>query len=149
MFDEASIQPIDFARVRKPPTRLIYLGNVSRPYGIAETDTWNMNSHLAAVMSNGLRMLIAYGVGVRDEKEYERIAQKLEFYATDTSVLHSYIDWSQDPDRDIGDDNWLDTSDQPGFKEYCEKSEQIEYWQRHYMSEALDWLKVHWGELWD
>lgn len=151
MFDEAISQAIELGRVRRQPNRLIYLDNVPRPYGINEADTWSLDSHLAAVMANGLRMLVAYGHCVRDEAEYERIASKLEFYATDDSALHAAIDWSNDAeDDDLL--SWLNADDRsawPGMNEYAEKSAQIEYWQRQYMSEALAWLTANWGELWD
>lgn len=151
--DEIIIQQINMDHNRTIPNRLIYLGSEPRPYGINEYDTWNMGGHLAAVMANGLRMLVAYGHLYRDEESYERIASKLEFYATDyASALYENIDWSNDDDNELlTDENgyWISPAGQPGFDEYCKKSTQIEYWQRHYMVEALDWLKVNWGGLWD
>jgi hypothetical protein len=153
MFDEVIAQQVNLNRERKVPNRLIYLDNEPRPYGLNERDTWNMSSHMAAVMANGLRMLVAYGHLYRDEEQYELIASKLEFYATDcNSVLYDNIDWSNDDEDFIQvDENgyWISPAGQPGFDEYCIKSEQIEYWQRVYMTEALQWLSEHWGELWD
>lgn len=151
MFDEAIAQAIEIGRARRQPNRLMYLGNVPRPYGINETDVWNLDGHLAAVMANGLRMLVAYGHCVRDEAEYERIASKLEFYATNDSALFEAIDWSNDAEDDsfLGWVNANDRSAWPGMNEYSAKSAQIEYWQRQYMFEALEWLAKYWGELWD
>jgi hypothetical protein len=139
----------DFSR--KVP-KLMYLGSEPRPYGINERDMFNMDGHLAAVLANGLRMLIAYGHHVIDEEEYERIASKLEFYADDyNSALHSAIDWSSDkPERDMLE--WVNSDDRspwPGMNEYSQKSAQIDYWRYEYMREAMDWLKEYWGELWD
>jgi hypothetical protein len=153
MFEAVHMQQVNMDRKRKTPNRLIYLGNESRPYGINERDTWNMSTYMAAIMANGLRMINAYGHLCRDEEEYERIASKLEFYSIDyNKELHDNIDWSND-DQDLlqVDENgyWISPEEQPGFDEYCKKSEQIEYWQRMYMLEGLNWLSEHWGELWD
>lgn len=147
------IKAVNMDSNRLMPNRLIYLGNQPRPYGINERDTWNMDGHLAAVMANGLRMLIAYGHCVRDQQEYERIASKLEFYAADDSALFDAIDWSNDPEETIDDLlDWVNAENRsawPSMNEYAVKAAQIEYWQRQYMSEALIWLAAHWGELWD
>lgn len=144
---------IDLNSERKKP-RLIYLGNVPRPYGINESDTWGMDHYMAAVLANGLRMLVAYGNAVRDVDEYERIASLLEFYSEDYGkALSENIDWSNDPD-DTFDDliEWLNAEDRskwPGMNEYCEKSSIIDEIKEVYIREALDWLRDHWGELWD
>ena len=144
------IKKINMSWQRKRPERLIYLGSRPRPYGVNEGDTYNLDSHLAAVMANSLRMLIAYGHTEIDEEEYEHIARKLELYATDTdSVIQKYLDWDGDKESVVGEEGWLSTSGRPAFVEYCAKSVQVDYWKRVYMLEALDWLKDHWGELWD
>lgn len=144
------VKAVNMEWERKRPNRLMYLSNRPRPYGVDEYDTWNLDGHLAATMANGLRMLVAYGHTLIDEDEYERIASKLEFYAIDSaSALFEQINWDADKPSEIGEGDWLSTNGRPGFAEYCEKSAQIGYWQREYMNEALDWLKVHWGELWD
>lgn len=144
------IKEINLQWERKEPNRLIYLGSQPRPYGINEGDMFNMDTHLAAVMANGLRMLIAYGHTYIDENQYELIASKLELYATETdSTISQHLDWDNDRNYEIGEGDWLSTSGRPAFTEYCEKTAQVEYWKRKYMDEALAWLKDHWGELWD
>jgi hypothetical protein len=133
----------------RKPAKLIYLGNYPRPYGVNEQDTWALDSHLANVMANGLRMLMSYGRHCWPE-EMEMIAAKLEFYAAESAeVCLDYIDFSNDEERDLEDPKWLDFDGQPGFKEYCEKSRIIDEMRMVYMREALDWLKEHWGSLWD
>jgi hypothetical protein len=138
---------------RKEP-KLIYLGNTARPWGINEADTWWMDGHMAAVLANGLRMLVAYGHCVRDEEQYEYIASKLEFYACDPEItLYDYIDWSKDENHGemLTDEKgiWISPKGQPGFDEYCEKAEVIKEIQIAGMKEALAWLADHWAELWD
>lgn len=152
--EEIIVQQVNTSAERKSPNRLIYLGSQPRPYGINEHDTWGMDHHMAAVMANGLRMLVAYGHLYRDEDEYERIASKLEFYAEDyNDALCENIDWSNDPTHGqiVTDENgiWQSPRGEPGFDEYCTKSAQIDYWRTVYMTEALQWLSAHWGELWD
>jgi hypothetical protein len=146
----SDIKPMKTEWRRKLPHRLIYLGNHSRPYGVAERDTFNFDSYLAKVIANGLRMLVAYGHTEIDEEEYERIASKLEFYAMDTdSVIHEHLDWDNDRPGMIGEKDWLSTQGRPAFAEYCDKSAQVNDWKNVYIDEALVWLRNHWGELWD
>lgn len=145
---------VDLSKKRSRPSRLIYLDNVARPYGINEQDIWNMDGHMAAVFANGLRMLAAYGHAVIDKDEYELIASKFEFYAMDHgSVLHENIDWSNDPDQDTEDLlDWVNANDRsrwPGMNEYAEKSDAIDIMKQVYIQEALEWIAKHWRELWD
>lgn len=136
------IHAVDLDKTPRAPERLIYVGNYPRPYGINEQDTWNMRSYVAAVLANGLRMIMAYGHHVIDESAYDRIAGLLEFYATDHGdVLYEHIDWSRD-----NLDLW---EGQPGFDEYFEKSVLMDTIKEDYIEESLAWLAEHWGELWD
>lgn len=141
---------------RRKPTNLIYLGNVARPYGVNEQDTWAMDAYFALAMANGLRMLVAYGHCTRDEDEYERIASYLEFYGNcPADALFEYIDFSHDKDENEEAEDlleWVNASDRsawPGMNEYADKAHLIDEIRFEYMRRAMTWLTEHWGELWD
>ena len=148
------VHGIDLNKKRQTP-KLIYLGSEPRPYGINEQDTWGMNHYVAAVLANGLRMLVAYGNAVRDDDTYELMAAKLEFYATDAGgIIGQHIDWSQDPQfDDVGEgiEAYLrgNKEDWPAQTEYNEKVLLAEEVQRQYAREAMEWVTENFGELWD
>jgi hypothetical protein len=126
-------------------------------YGVAEKDSWGLDAYLAEAIANGLRILAKNRRHVFDWDKVEDIISKLTFYYTDVeSVMHDYIDWSQDPDADTDDVlSWLNADDAerarnwPGMQEYVAKSEILEQMQRIYLNESLDWLKENWVRLWD
>lgn len=122
-------------------------------YGVTTSDTWNLDSYLARVLANAIRMFAATTHGLEDQNELELIACYFEFYSTEIhDVLHAAIDWSQDK-KDTDDLlEWINAEDRsawPGMNEFSEKSETVEYWQHQYGQEAMNWVARHWMELWD
>lgn len=145
---------VDLNPEEREPAKLIALDEagkeVARPFGVTIADTYNLDTYLAIVIANSLRLLAATTNTARDLSELELIAGKLEFYGNEPeSAVRDNIDFSKDVGRDLEDPNWLSFHGAPGFEEYCHKSQIVDKIQQVYIREALDWLKDNWSSLWD
>lgn len=136
-------------------------------YGVSITDTWSLDSYLARFFANGLKMMAASahaypGVEPYDgEGGFEKwqrdlflVANKLEFYATDTTeAISENIDWSEDESDDLLES--LNQSEEeyirrwPAQHEYNIKTDIVDEVQRQYRKEAFAWLDKWWEALWD
>jgi hypothetical protein len=124
-----------------------------KQYGVNVSDTFNLDSYLAVVIANGLRLLAANSHCKQDLEGLEAAAMKLEFYASDPAdVIHDNIDWSQDPDDDDDFLAWVNAEDQtawPAMNEYRDKVQTAEEVQDRFAREALEWVATNFGTLWD
>ncbi len=130
-----------------------YLGNKARPYGVNSEDIFGLDTYLAATIVNGLRMLMSEGNHYYDP-EMELVTDKIDFFLMDVhETIDSYIDFSNDRPDTFDEDgdfaNWLSLEGRPGAQEAYDKWCIVEDMQRIYMREALEWLAVNWGTLWD
>lgn len=130
-------------------------------YGIATTDAWNLNSHLIALLANGLEVLRALGHSFparfsgqvrgaeRWNNELERIQRLCVWiydYEEHESALYEYY---------FPDDSGIEASDDANDKanedrkEFHLASEALAQRRQQLLDIVLEWLSANFFDLWD
>lgn len=136
-------------------------------YGVEVRDTFNLHTHLAAVMANSLRLLSDNLHGWPCDEAFPefddwknalvQVANKLEFVAKKSEiedVIIDHIDFTCDDEI-----TWEPSSRgtslmkfpkyRPGADEYRAKKEIIDEVADRFKTEALEWINKYWWALWD